>query len=188
MTVRKSSILSLLAAALLAVSGSAFAVKPSERTSVLDLAGAVNIATGEFSVLTLALSLYPGIEDVLDGNGQYTVFAPTDEAFANLAAVLPLLCYDDGLVQYVLDNPGYIEDTLLFHVAKGRRDASEVLPAEQIRTLLGAFLSHEPGALEIIDALGGTAQLEGVDQFADNGVIHIISEVLLPYPPPNYCP
>lgn len=194
----KKSLISMTAVAAMFVSMAAFAVKPSERYTIVDATIDINLATateetpGEFSTLLLALSLYPGIIDVLDGNGQYTVFAPTDDAFANLEEILPLFCYTEGLVPFVLDNPDYIEDVLLYHVAKGRMDAASVLPKDQIRMLSGGFVTREPGSLEIVDQLGRVSTLLAVDQPsdtpADNGVIHVISEVLLPYPPASICP
>lgn len=138
------------------------------------------------------MSLYPGIVDALDGNGQLTVFAPTDQAFADLEAILPLLCYTEGLVSFVLANEGYIQDVFLYHVAKGRKDAASVLPKDQVRMLSGGFVTREPGSFEIVDQLGRVATLLAVDQPADspadNGVIHVIDQVLLPYPPASICP
>ena len=131
--------------------------------------------------------MYPEIVSVLDGNGQHTVFAPTDEAFGKLEAILPMFCYNDGLLPFVLANQGYIADVLLYHVAKGRKDAAEVLPKDQIRMLSGDFITRLPGTLVITDALGRDANLEAVDVPADNGVIHVISEVVLPYPPLSAC-
>lgn len=189
----KSSLISLVAVAVLVASTATYAKKPSERTTLVDVAMAVNEMTateteaGEFSTLLLALSLYPEIESVLEGNGQHTVFAPTDAAFGRLEAILPLFCYTEGLVPFVLANQDYIADVLLYHVAKGRKDAAEVLPKDQIRMLSGDFITRIPGTLVITDALGRNADLLNVDVPADNGVIHVISEVVLPYPPSSAC-
>ena len=128
--------------------------------------------------------MYPDIEGYLRGKGQRTVFAPTDAAFGNLEAVLPMLCFNDGLVNYVLDNEDYIADVLLYHVAKGRKDADEVLPADQIRMLNGEFLTREPFSLGLDNPFSTDATITGPNVFASNGVIH---EVLLPSPPPSYC-
>ncbi|MDX1460661.1 MAG: fasciclin domain-containing protein [Xanthomonadales bacterium] len=174
----------VLASALLAFSLNANA-RPVAENNIADVAA----ANGNFGVLLLAVSLYPDIERTLTRKGQYTVFAPTDAAFGNLAAVLPALCFNDGLVAYVLDNPGYIKDVLLYHVAKGSRDAAEVLPADQVRTLNGEFITREPFSLELDNPFGvgeaTTIVLPNV--FASNGVVHAIDQVLLPSPPPSYC-
>lgn len=142
-------------------------VKPSERTTIVDLALAVNADSGEFSTLIAAL-VAADLVDALDGNGQLTVFAPTDEAFAAL----------DLNADNIGDLP--VEDLtniLLYHVAKGRRMAEDVVESDVIRMLNGEF-----AAIEIMD---GKAYIDGAeiaapDNGTDNGVIHIVNGVLLP--------
>lgn len=182
----KSSLIGLVAVASLVVSTVGFAKKPSEQTTIVDVAAAINAETGEFSTLLLAAGLYPDIVAYLDGRGQRTLFAPTDAAFASLETILPLFCYNT-VVELAFDQPAYIADVLTYHVTKGHKDAAEVLPKDQIRMLSGDFVTRTPGSLVISDALGRDASLLAVDVAADNGVIHVISEVILPYPPASAC-
>ena len=122
------------------------------------------------TTLTSALSgkLNPNVNlvDTLN-NGQYTVFAPTDAAFAqigvtsaNCAAFAPSLT-----------------NVLAYHVAKGRRDAADVVSSTQIRMLNGETTG--------ITSAGGSyyinnAKIIATDVFASNGVIHAIDKVLIP--------
>nr|MEE4266527.1 fasciclin domain-containing protein [Candidatus Krumholzibacteria bacterium] len=138
-----------------------------ERISLVDMAVAVNAETGEFSTLIAAV-LATGLDVILSGNGQKTVFAPTDAAFAAL--------------DLNADNIGEMDtaaltEILSYHVAKGRRAAEDVVRSEQIRMLNLDFTSisvTEDGAF--IDG----ARIVQTDVFADNGVIHVINSVLLP--------
>lgn len=142
-------------------------VKPSERETIVDVALAVNADSGEFSTLIAAL-VAADLVGALDGNGQYTVFAPTDAAFAKL--------------DLNADNIGDLDkaaltDILLYHVARGNRMASDVVSSEQIRMLNGDFTE--------IGLMDGNAYIDesmivATDVPADNGVIHIIDTVLIP--------
>jgi uncharacterized surface protein with fasciclin (FAS1) repeats len=67
---------------------------------------------------------------------------------------------------------------LLYHVAHGRRDATDVLASDRIRTLQRGFLFQEGGMLT--DQQGRTANIIAVDIAADNGIIHVIDRVVLP--------
>ena len=173
----------------IAVSSTAMAGKP-EKTTVADVAS----NAGTFNILLTAVGLYDGIGEFLEGRGQRTVFAPDDGAFADLAAVLPALCFNvdadpvNNLVAYVLDNPDYIREVLLYHVSKGRKDAAEVLPADRINTLLGDFITRTPDTLILDNPYFTDATIIAPNQFADNGVVHVIDQVLLPSAPPSYCP
>jgi uncharacterized surface protein with fasciclin (FAS1) repeats len=142
-------------------------VKPSERTTIVDVALGVNADTGEFSTLIAAL-VAADLVDALNGNGQLTVFAPTDAAFAKL----------DLDADNIGDlDKGALSNILLYHVAKGNRMAEDVVSSTQIRMLNGEFTS--------ISLMDGGAYIDesmiiATDVPADNGVIHIIDTVLLP--------
>jgi uncharacterized surface protein with fasciclin (FAS1) repeats len=130
---------------------------------------------GAFDTLIAAvLAADPIILATLTGNGQKTVFAPTDEAFAAL-----------GL------NPGNVGDlpkefltaVLAYHVANGRRDSGDVVGAERVRMLAGGFLYKEEGSTVLVDNLGREANIIVTDVPAANGIIHAIDAVVLPYAP-----
>jgi len=141
--------------------------------TVVDVAIAVNEETGLFNTLIAAvLAADPAVMKTLSGNGQFTVFAPTDDAFAKL-----------GL------NPGNIgtlpqdvlTDILLYHVARGRRDSTDIVSSDRIRMLKGGFLFQDGGVLT--DNLGREANIIVTDVPAANGIIHAIDAVVLPYAP-----
>jgi uncharacterized surface protein with fasciclin (FAS1) repeats len=142
----------------------------------------VDLASGnpDFSILVAALT-ETGLAGALDGKGQFTVFAPTNAAFAALADELGLSVGD--LVDFLLDNPEYLQDVLLYHVAPGRRNSNAVLGSKQINTLYGEFLYQDGGVLT--DQVGREVNLVGsaIDIQASNGTIHVIDNVLLPYLP-----
>ena len=141
--------------------------------TIVDVALQVNEATGEFDTLIAAvLAADPAVVATLSGNGQHTVFAPTDAAFADL-----------GLTP---DNVGsldqaFLTQVLLYHVANGRRDAADIVSSSQVRTLQRGFLQQDSGVLT--DNLGRDAQIILTDVPAANGLIHVIDAVVLPYAP-----
>jgi uncharacterized surface protein with fasciclin (FAS1) repeats len=109
-----------------------------------------------------------------NGTDQYTVFAPTDQAFQNLYTALN--------VNDITELPApLVRDVLLYHVAEGRRAANSVVPkrgTRQITTLLGSQFSVTPSAS--INAIGNTANITAANISASNGIIHVIDTVLLP--------
>jgi uncharacterized surface protein with fasciclin (FAS1) repeats len=130
----------------------------------------------------------PLVAGLLDKD-QYTVFAPTDQAFINLVeAVTPLLdpdvLADDGPFAAIDDllGAGTIEAVVSYHVTEGRRAANSVVPHNRFRildTLLeGGTLQVSPEA--IITAVGSTANITAANISASNGIIHVIDAVLLP--------
>lgn len=145
--------------------------------TIADIATAVNAQTGEFSTLLFALT-EAGLVDTFAGKGQYTVFAPTDEAFANLDAFLQAN-FGVGLGD-VVANQELLTDILLYHVKEGRRFSNSVLGAHQLNMLNGDFVYVTDTGLE--DALGQSIGfVEGLfDVPATNGVIHTIDTVLVP--------
>ena len=142
-------------------------VKPSERTTIVDVAIGINEETGEFSTLIAAV-LAADLAGALSGNGQLTVFAPTDEAFAKL----------DLNAENIGDlDKDALTGILLYHVAKGRRMAEDVVASDQIRMLNGqrTMIGLMDGMAYINDS-----KIVATDVPADNGVIHVIDSVLLP--------
>jgi uncharacterized surface protein with fasciclin (FAS1) repeats len=164
----------MLVLVLLAISAVPALAAPKDINSILDVAKAVNEATGEFSILLLAIDAAdPAVEMTLDGKGQYTVFAPTDAAFVALLEELDISAED------LLGDQELVTAVLLYHVAHGRRAADDIVSSDRIRTLNRGFLFQDGGVLT--DNNGRQATIVVPDAaFADNGVIHIIDRVVLP--------
>jgi uncharacterized surface protein with fasciclin (FAS1) repeats len=168
-------------------------------TSIVEIVvGATEAAEPEFTLLLAAIGYIaethpesPLVAGLFDRN-QYTVFAPTDQAFENLVtAVAPLLDADilaaEGPFAAIdaLLGAGTIEAVVSYHVTNGRRAANSVLPPgrspqpRKIQTLLsGASFNVSSGGL--ITAVGNTATLVAADLSASNGIIHVIDAVILP--------
>jgi uncharacterized surface protein with fasciclin (FAS1) repeats len=137
-------------------------------------------AEGQFTILLAALQA-ADLVDALDGDRDLTVFAPTDEAFGRLLELLDVEAAD------LLADTELLTSVLLYHVVPGERFSRSVLRSRRIRTLNGAFVFprvRRNGAF-IVDGSPATenAQLQApdlIDIEVDNGVIHVIDEVLLP--------
>ena len=132
---------------------------------------AVNIlqaahATGTFDTLVTAVHR-AGLSDVLEHDGPYTVFAPSDEAFAELP---------DGSVQSLLAAPDTLADVVNYHLVPGRMTSAELAGRISAKTLQGEELAISNNGVVRID---GAPVVSG-DIEASNGVIHIIDRVLLP--------
>ena len=164
---RRIAILLAAAALSLAVAAPVAAHQPGP--TIVETAIAVNQATGEFDELIAAASR-AGLVGTLNGNRQFTVFAPTDAAFAELYAALGV----DGVDDIPLDT---LRAVLLHHVAPGERFSGDVLDSTRIRTLNRDFVrpSVDGGAVFVDDA-----QILVADVDASNGVIHVIDRVLVP--------
>ncbi len=108
------------------------------------------------------------LTSTLSGQGTYTLFAPTNEAFDKLPT---------GLLDALMKNPSTLSDILLYHVASGRITASDLAKKTSLTTLEGKDLSisYSGGVLKINDA-----GIVTTDIMAANGVIHVIDTVLIP--------
>ena len=125
------------------------------------------IASGKFTTLVAAVQA-AGLVDTLRGEGPFTVFAPTDDAFA----LLP-----DGTVDSLLADPGTLSDVLLYHVVAGSLTAADVSGMSRVRAADGKWIpisSSDDGVMI------GSAHVVVTDLTASNGVIHVIDAVLLP--------
>lgn len=149
------------------------------------VAAATNEDEPQFTLLLAALE-YTGLTGVFTGGGQYTVFAPTDEAFVNLVVELGLedVSVEDvfGVIDTLLGE-GTVANVLLYHVAEGRRAANSVVPRNarqdrKIQTLLGVDFSVNSNLGIIAD--GNAANIVAADISASNGIIHVIDAVILP--------
>ncbi len=158
----------------------------SARTPAKGALSIAGVAVSEgFTELVSALSYVDAslettlVDMFLNGKDQYTVFAPTNDAFFTLYAALNT---PSAPVTQITDLPAeLVLDVLLYHVAEGRRAANSVVPpmgSRTITTLLGKTFSVDTDG--VITAIGNTATITGPNQSASNGIIHIIDTVLLP--------
>ncbi|MDZ4737456.1 MAG: fasciclin domain-containing protein [Rhodospirillaceae bacterium] len=127
------------------------------------------VAAGQFKTLAAALTA-AGLVDTLKGPGPFTVFAPTDAAFAKLPA---------GTVEDLLkpENKAQLTAILTYHVVAGKVMAADVVKLNEATTVNGAMVAVkvDGGNVMINNAKVTTADIE-----ASNGVIHVIDTVLLP--------
>ncbi|MBK8046917.1 MAG: fasciclin domain-containing protein [Anaerolineales bacterium] len=141
----------------------AMAQTMSEKQDLVDTA----TAAGDFTTLVQALEA-AGLTDTLKGDDTYTVFAPTDEAFAALP---------EGALDELLADPEALKSVLLYHVVPGRLIAALINDGGEATTAQG-----EPVKFTFADGkkLVNDANITAKDIQAGNGVIHVIDKVLLP--------
>ena len=154
----------LAAAAAIAVSGFAFAAQ-AYAADVVDPA----IAAGNFKTLVAAVQA-AGLVDTLKGKGPFTVFAPTDEAFAKLPA---------GTVEMLLkpENKDKLVAILTYHVVPGKVMAADVAGKElMVKSVEGAEIDVNGKDGVMVDQ----AKVIKADIVTDNGVIHVIDAVIMP--------
>jgi uncharacterized surface protein with fasciclin (FAS1) repeats len=127
------------------------------------------VAAGSFKTLAAALEA-AGLVETLKGAGPFTVFAPTDAAFAKLPA---------GTVENLLkpENKAQLVAVLTYHVVPGKVMAAQAATLSSAKTVNGAALA--------IQAVGGKVMIDNAtvttaDISATNGVIHVIDTVMLP--------
>jgi uncharacterized surface protein with fasciclin (FAS1) repeats len=124
------------------------------------------VSAGSFTTLVAAVKA-AGLVDTLKGAGPFTVFAPTDEAFAKLPA---------GTVDALLKDIPKLKKILTYHVVAGKVMAADVVKLKTATTVEGSEVKIDAAnGVKINDATVTTA-----DVAADNGVIHIVDTVLLP--------
>ena len=127
------------------------------------------VSAGTFNTLAAALKA-AGLVDTLKGKGPFTVFAPTDDAFAKLPA---------GTVESLLkpENKAKLVSVLTYHVVPGAVSSAQVVKMTSAKTVQGQSLkiSAKGGSVMIDNASVVKADIEAV-----NGVIHVIDHVMLP--------
>jgi uncharacterized surface protein with fasciclin (FAS1) repeats len=134
------------------------------------------VGAGDFSTLVTAVQA-AGLEETLRGEGPFTVFAPTDAAFAALPT---------GTVDTLLADPtGDLAGILTYHVVGGEVVAADVagMDGQQVTTVNGASFTinvGDDGTVTLTDAAGNEIGVVQTDVDASNGVIHVIDGVLLP--------
>lgn len=149
-----------------AMTVSAQDMKKKGKADIVDTA----VAAGQFKTLAAALTAADLIS-TLKGDGPFTVFAPTDEAFAKLPA---------GTVENLLkpENKEKLKAILLYHVVSGKVPASKVagLNGKEVKTVQGGMLK--------VDTSNGvkvnSSTVVKTDIKAKNGIIHVIDTVLIP--------
>ena len=145
------------------VAGPATGAKSTKKQSIAD------IPSGSKQIDTLtSLLTQADLVETLDGKGRFTVFAPTDAAFAKVPkSTLDALAAD----------PEQLKAVLLYHVADGRLTARKVVKRKSIRTLNGARVKVRVTKKGVRI---NNAKVTKTDIRASNGVIHVIDAVLLP--------
>jgi uncharacterized surface protein with fasciclin (FAS1) repeats len=148
--------------------GAPMSTAPADQTIV-----GIAASNPDFSTLVAAVSA-AGLADTLSGPGPFTVFAPTNEAFAKLPA---------GTVDTLLKpaNKQQLAAILAYHVLPAAVMAKDVKPGT-VQTVNGATLTVavEDGTVIVTDGQGNEAKVIATDIAASNGVIHVIDAVLLP--------
>jgi len=127
------------------------------------------VAAGSFKTLAAALQA-AGLVDTLKGKGPFTVFAPTDEAFAKLPP---------GTVEDLLkpENKEKLVAILTYHVVPGTDLASQIAKMKSVKTVNGQSLAISVDGSTV---MVGDAKVIKTDILCSNGVIHVIDSVLLP--------
>ena len=147
----------------LAISAPVLAGSYGKKADIVDTA----VAAGSFDTLVAAVQA-AGLVDTLKGDGPFTVFAPTDEAFAKLP---------EGTVEALLADPEKLAQILTYHVVPGKVMSSDIAGKKaEVASVQGGEIS--------VDATDGVkvdgAKVVSADIEASNGVIHVIDAVILP--------
>jgi len=145
----------------------AFAIFPSRPAFAADIVDTA--VSAHFNTLVAAVKA-AGLVDTLKGSGPFTVFAPTDEAFAKLPA---------GTVESLLkpENKDKLVKILTYHVVPGKVMAADVVKLNSAKTVEGQEVKIHAGdaGVSVNDA-----KVTKADIVTDNGVIHVIDTVILP--------
>jgi len=129
------------------------------------------VAAGSFNTLVTAVKA-AGLVETLKGKGPFTVFAPTDDAFAKLPR---------GTVEALLKDTPKLKSILTYHVVPGKVMAADVVKMKSAKTVQGQEIKidaskwHMHKSVKINDA-----NVIKADVVTDNGVIHVIDKVILP--------
>ena len=127
------------------------------------------VAAGQFKTLAAALGA-AGLVETVKGAGPFTVFAPTDAAFAKLPA---------GTVENLLkpENKAQLTAILTYHVVSGKVMAADVVKLKEAKTVNGKMLQVKVNESNVMI---NDAKVTSADIVASNGVIHVIDSVVLP--------
>jgi uncharacterized surface protein with fasciclin (FAS1) repeats len=129
------------------------------------------VAAGSFKTLVTAVKA-AGLVDTLKGKGPFTVFAPTDDAFAKLP---------EGTVEGLLKDIPKLKAVLTYHVVSGKVMAADVVKLKTAKTVQGQEVKIDASKWHLhMNPKINDANVVKADVVADNGVIHVIDKVLLP--------
>lgn len=187
----KRLIAPLLASAALAIAGCAETAEEPADTEMADTMAndmadtgtIVEVAQGnsDFSTLVSAVTA-ANLGETLSGEGPFTVFAPTNDAFAKIP--------EATLTDLTTNDTETLGNILTYHVVSGNVDAATLMQAitdagedgYMIETVNGGMLTAtmDGGNVILTDAAGGTSTVTATDVAASNGVIHVIDTVLMP--------
>ena len=148
-------------------------MQPAEQQANRDI---VVVASETESLSTLVTAVKAAnLVETLQGAGPFTVFAPTNDAFAALPA---------GTLDTLLkpENQDQLKSILTYHVVPGTVLAGDLTDGQVITTVQGGTLTVKiaDGMVYLVDATGNQVKVEKADVYADNGVVHVIGGVLLP--------
>jgi uncharacterized surface protein with fasciclin (FAS1) repeats len=156
----------ILAAGFAALTLASLPVRAEEKAAAKDIVDTA-VAAGNFKTLATALQS-AGLIETLKGKGPFTVFAPTDEAFAKLPP---------GTVEGLLKDKAKLSAILTYHVVAGKVMAADVVKLSEAKTVEGQALKIKvDGAKVSVDG----ANVVKADVATSNGVIHVIDTVLMP--------
>lgn len=135
----------------------------AQKKDIIDTA----VGAGTFKTLAVALT-EAGLVETLKGKGPFTVFAPTDEAFAKLPS---------GTLEGLLKDKEALNNVLLYHIVSGSVMAKDVLKLDKATTLGGkdVWIKVKDGKVMV-----NKSNVTATDIEATNGVIHVIDAVLIP--------
>ncbi len=161
MRIRSAKLVAMVAAVAL-VAGLSAPAQAENRKDIVDTA----VAAGSFNTLAKALTA-AGLVDALKGEGPFTVFAPTDEAFGKLP---------EGALEGLLKDKAKLTAVLTYHVVPGKVMAADVVKLDSAKTLQGSKVKIcAKDGVKINDANVVKTDIE-----TSNGVIHVIDSVILP--------
>lgn len=146
-------------------------VKAPAAAAEKDIVGTA-VAAGSFKTLAAALTAADLVK-TLQGEGPFTVFAPTDEAFAKLPA---------GTVENLIkpENKETLTKILLLHVVPGKVTAADVVKLKEAKTAGGETITISTDDGVKVGTAKGSAKVIKTDVKASNGIIHVIDSVILP--------
>jgi uncharacterized surface protein with fasciclin (FAS1) repeats len=137
-------------------------VRAGDQKDIVDTA----VAAGSFKTLAAALQA-AGLVDTLKGAGPFTVFAPTDEAFAKIPK---------ADLDALIKNKAKLTQVLTYHVVAGKVMAADVVKLKEAKTVEGQMVKIDTSKGVKVD----DASVVKADVMASNGVIHVIDTVLFP--------